>query len=181
VESTGRTHRLFFALWPGDDVRKRLAREARRFVDGPQAKAIPADNFHITLAFLGPVEARKLSGVLAAASRVEAAPFSLNVGRIEAWADARILCFTPEPSQPLHALADRLRFNLFTDGLQPDRKEFRPHITVAREWSQSEVAGSIGPFEWTAHEFVLVESESSREGSHYRIIDRWALAGESRQ
>jgi 2'-5' RNA ligase len=175
MELTERTHRLFFALWPGDGLRDRLAEAIRPVTEGKKARPIPAENFHITLAFLGAVQARRLPSVMEAASRIELPPLKLSIGDVEAWSGAHILCVTPVASPPLHMLVDRLRFNLLARQVEPDQKEFRPHITVAREWRDRNVSGSIGPFDWTADDFVLVESESGREGSQYRIIGRWLL------
>jgi 2'-5' RNA ligase len=176
MELMERTHRLFFALWPSAELRDQLAAAVRPLLDGKHARAIPAANFHITLAFLGAVQARKLPSVMEAASRVEAPQLTLNLADVEAWSGAHILCLTPKSSSSLHSLVDRLRFNLLERQLEPDRKEFRPHITVAREWRDGNVGTSIGPFRWRAEDFVLVESESAREGSQYRIVGRWPLA-----
>jgi 2'-5' RNA ligase len=175
MESMERTHRLFFALWPSDELRRQMAAAVRPLLEGTRARAIPSDNFHITLVFLGPVQTRKLSSVMEAASRIESAPLELSIERLEAWDGAHILCLTPGVSSPLHALVERLRFNLLEHQLEPDRKEFRPHVTVAREWREKVVDAAIGPFAWSAHDFVLVESESGDKGSHYRIIGRWPL------
>jgi RNA 2',3'-cyclic 3'-phosphodiesterase len=175
MELMERTHRLFFALWPSVELRDQLAAAVGPLLEGKHARAIPAANFHITLAFLGAVQARKLPGVMEAASRIEAPALTLSVADIEVWDGARILCLTPEAS-PLQDLVERLRRNLLARQLEPDRREFRPHVTIAREWRDGNVGGSIGPFEWRAEDFVLVESESAREGSQYRIIGRWPLA-----
>ena len=176
MELMERTHRLFFALWPNDQLRTQMAAAARPLLEGKRARSIPADNLHITLTFLGPVQARKLPAVMAAASSVDVSPFDLTIDRLEAWAGADILCLTPTSCPSLSALVDRLRVNLLEHQLDPDRKDFRPHITIGRDWHERQVDSRIGPFAWSAEEFVLVESESSRRGSQYRIIGRWPLA-----
>jgi 2'-5' RNA ligase len=175
MELMERTHRLFFALWPNDQLRSRMAAAARSLLEGKRARAVPADNLHITLAFLGPVQARRLPSVMAAASAIDAAPFDLTIDRVEAWADADILCLTPASCPSLRALVDRLRVNLLEHQLDPDRKDFRPHVTIGRDWGEKQVEATIGPFAWSADDFVLVESETGRKGSQYRIIGRWPL------
>lgn len=175
MELMERTHRLFFALWPNDQLRSQMAAAARPLLEGKGARPIPADNLHITLAFLGAVQARKLPSVMAAASGIDVASFDLTIDRVEAWAGADILCLTPTTCPSLRALVDRLRVNLLEHQLDPDRKDFRPHVTIGRDWRERQVDSTIGPFAWSADEFVLVESESSRKGSQYRIIGRWPL------
>ena len=44
--------RLFFALWPDEDARERLATVAR---DDSTGRWVSRDNLHVTLAFLGAV------------------------------------------------------------------------------------------------------------------------------
>ena len=175
MESMERTHRLFFALWPSDRLRGQLAEAARPLLEGKRARAIPADNLHITLAFLGAVQAHKLPSVMAAASGIDAASFDVRIDRVETWAGADILCLTPTTCPSLNALVDRLRVNLLEHQLDPDRKDFRPHVTIGRDWREKHIEAAIGPFAWPAEEFVLVESESGRKGSHYRIVGRWPL------
>ena len=176
MELMERTHRLFFALWPNDQLRGQLAAAARPLLEGKRARPIPSDNLHITLAFLGAVQARKLPSVMAAASSIEVARFDLTIDRVEAWSGADILCLTPTAYPSLRALVERLRVNLLEHQLDPDRKDFRPHVTIGRDWREHHVDSTIGPFAWCAEEFVLVESEAGRKGSLYRVIGRWPLA-----
>jgi len=175
MELMERTHRLFFALWPNDALRDRLAHEVASIVTDTRARSIPPQNFHITLAFLGAVQARRLPSVMEAASQVDEAPVELRLEQLEAWPGAHVLCLTPGRCEPLHRLVDQLRINLLAHHLEPDQKEFRPHVTIAREWRDRNVERRIGPFAWSAQDFVLAESETSRSSSQYRIIGRWPL------
>lgn len=176
MQPSARTRRLFFALWPSDALRAQLTAATRPLVERSEGRRIPPENFHITLAFLGSVDATRVPAVTAAAAATEGAPLDLSIERAEVW-HAGILCLTPAPTPALSDFADRLRINLLAKQVGPSRQEFRPHVTIARDWRERSVEGSIGPFEWRAGEFVLVESEPARDGSSYRIVGRWPLIG----
>jgi 2'-5' RNA ligase len=179
MELMERTHRLFFALWPTDALRDELVKNVEPLLERKKSRRIRPDNFHITLAFLGAVQARKLPSIMEAASSIDGEPVELELAKIEAWPGSHVLCLTPERCAPLSELVERLRFNLSAHQVEPDQKDFRPHVTVAREWRDRSVEGAIGPIKWAANEFVLVESENTREGSRYRIIGRWPLGTSS--
>jgi len=180
MEAPSRMHRLFFALWPTDALRDRLAAAVQPIVAGSHSRAIPAENFHITLAFLGAVPTDNVPRVMEAASQIVAAPFVLSIERLETWRSAHLLCLTPRASGALQNVFDDLRCNLLACGVEPDQKEFRPHITVAREWTNADIDGPIGVFVWPADDIVLIESESDPNGSRYQIKGRWPLTGEDR-
>jgi RNA 2',3'-cyclic 3'-phosphodiesterase len=180
MEPNAPTRRLFFALWPSEVLREQLAAASRHIVARGGGRSIPPQNFHITLAFLGSVAATQVPAVTAAAAAIEGAPLQLSIERLEVWRSAGILCLTPAPSPPLSDFVDRLRIKLLAQQVEPDQKEFRPHVTLARDWRDFGVEGSVGPFEWRADEFVLIESAATRDGSSYRIIGRWPLTGEKR-
>jgi len=181
MELMERTHRLFFALWPSDSLRDQLASEVAPVLSHARARPIPPQNFHITLAFLGAVQARRLPSVMDAASQVEEGAVHLRLEQLEAWPGSHVLCVTPARCEPLHRLVEQLRINLLAHHLEPDQKDFRPHVTLAREWRDRSVEGAIGPFDWRADDFVLAESEASRHGSQYRIIGRWPLMDTTRE
>jgi 2'-5' RNA ligase len=65
--------RLFFALWPSDAVRARLAQEAQSHAG--LGRAIPVRNLHITLVFLGGVQEERVVEVLQAAALSEGVRF----------------------------------------------------------------------------------------------------------
>ena len=73
--------RLFIALELPGDVRERLARSAagleKRWVSG---RLIPAENYHLTLVFLGEVPEGRLEDIAAAMEACPSPPLTLTVG-----------------------------------------------------------------------------------------------------
>jgi RNA 2',3'-cyclic 3'-phosphodiesterase len=174
--STPTKRRLFFALWPDDSLRERLGETVLPTLDGRRARKVRLANLHITLAFLGAVRENDVQNVIAAADRVIAEPFDLTLDRLESWRAAHVACLVIAPvPAPLAVLVDRLRFNLLARNVDVDQKEFRAHLTVARDWRDTRLAERVGPFVWSVREFVLVESKPSRAGAEYRMLERWPL------
>ena len=87
--------RLFFALAAharaerGADRagRRRSSRSCRR-------SAVPAENLHATLCFIGAVEDEKLDALRAAAASIRGRPATLRFDALEYWETPKILCAT---------------------------------------------------------------------------------------
>ena len=69
--------RLFFALWPDDEVREQIAADAGRTIERSDGRTVPPSNYHITLTFLGSVTASSLPDIVAAARNVRVLPYRL--------------------------------------------------------------------------------------------------------
>lgn len=172
-------HRLFFALWPDDSLRERIGAAVLPQLEGRRARKVRLANLHITLAFLGSVLESDLAKIVEAGNRTRGEPFDLTINRLESWRAAHVACLmiAPVPA-PLAKLVECLRFNLLERNVEVDRKEFRAHVTVARDWRDRRLDEHIGPFTWPVRDFVLVDSKPGREGSEYRIVHRWPLTSE---
>lgn len=176
------SRRLFFALWPDELTRARLAepvRDAARLLRRPAKLAAPA-NLHITLAFLGNVDEAALSGIRNAARSISAAPIGLRVDRWGRFGKSGILYLAPRnvPAE-LSDFVSRLWGALAECGFESEKRTFRPHITVARKVSlQVELPAPAGVW-WQAVDFALVESEPGATGPVYTVLERWPLAAEA--
>ncbi len=87
------TSRLFFALWPDDETRQVLA-EFSQSLAHMDFKQVPAYNFHVTLVFLGQVNAETVCLLKQAVVGVAAQPFVLNFDSLTYWSRPKILCLT---------------------------------------------------------------------------------------
>src|SRR5690348_18390568 len=104
--------RVFFALWPGNaaPALSRLGADVALVSDG---KPVPSEKIHLTLAFLGEVEAARLADAHDAARGVAFEPFSFALDRVGSFRAARVAwagaAATPQPLAALQsALAARL-------------------------------------------------------------------------
>jgi 2'-5' RNA ligase len=173
---TPRSHRLFFALWPDDETRERIAHAVRKAVRGSGGRPIPTENLHSTLAFLGSVPEERLTQVMALAEGSGTGPFEITLDRVEHWAKPMVLCVGCAKAPPAATrLADELRIRLGRAGFAPDLKPFRPHVTLARKVIKPHALGAIHPVTWQVSDLALVESDTTPDGSRYAVLKRWRL------
>jgi 2'-5' RNA ligase len=133
--------RLFIAIDLPDFVRSLLGRrvESLRREVRIRARWVPSSNLHLTLVFLGQVQAQFLGTVKAAARRAAAvgAPFRLRLnsgGSFPRSGRARVLWAGVEAGEALASLHTRLQAELRgVDGVSTDdERDFHPHVTLAR-------------------------------------------------
>lgn len=75
---------LFLALWPDDQVRRRIADHARRWTFPRTSKLYRPADWHVTLHFLGNVPAERVPEIDTSAV-VQLNPFELVLDRPEVW------------------------------------------------------------------------------------------------
>ena len=172
----GESRRLFFALWPDARLREQLAERIRPLVASVPGRPQRADQWHVTLEFLGAVPEARVSAVREAASDVRARPFELVLDTVEHWRRPAVLSLIPRDCPPeLHALVAALRRSLEARGFDPERRTYRPHLTLARRVGAPPDVPAPNPVSWPASEFVLVQSTSGRQGSIYEPLAAWPL------
>ena len=170
------TDRLFFALWPDDALRSVLARRIPPLLEGVQGKAQRADQWHVTLEFLGAVPGDRQPAVRAAADRIDGVPFTVVFDLLDHWRRPQVYCLTASStSPPFEHLVCGLRAALQVEGFEPETREYRPHVTLARK-VRAAPTGPLGePLEWHADRFALVRSISDPAGSRYEPLQWWNL------
>jgi len=167
--------RCFFALWPGEEVRERLALEAKRASSKGRVQH-PGD-LHLTLVFLGPVKDAQWPCVEVAAAGIRGLPFTLDIQRTGYWLRPRILWAAPtETPAALSRLVADLNLGLGDCGFASERRAYKPHVTLLRKVVGA-VPGVIDPpIRWPVSEFVLATSGAAEPGMpRYRVLRRWPL------
>lgn len=174
--------RLFVALRPPEPVREALLDVMD---DDPGMRWQDEDQLHLTLAFLGEVDPRAEQDLVDSVAAVHTPPFTLEirgVGHFERKGMASALWAGIAPSEPLTRLQQRVVAACRRAGVEPDRKSFRPHVTLARLNRSSPPAGgwlaahgtlAAGP--WEVREFVLYESRLAPGGSQYEPLVSFSL------
>ena len=121
--------RLFIAIELSEDMKAALERiQASLRRRGLRGSYTPAENLHLTLAFIG--EYPDPDAVLRAMETAEFDPFPL---RLEGFGSFRDLWWAGlSESAELTACAKRLRRVLAEADIPFDRKKFKPHITLLR-------------------------------------------------
>ena len=174
---------MFVAIRPPERIRDLLI---DAMDNGADFRWQDEAQLHLTLRFVGEVERPIANDLADALTRVRAERFSLRIlgtGRFEQRSGGALWAGV-EPKSPISALASKIERVCTDVGLEPERRAFHPHITLAR-WKgrrSREVADFLDrtrglvspPFDVT--EFILFESRLSRHGAHYEPAATYPLA-----
>ncbi|HEX5378843.1 MAG TPA: RNA 2',3'-cyclic phosphodiesterase [Phenylobacterium sp.] len=175
--------RLFAALAIPPEIGEGLA---RRQIGLPDARWRPSDAFHITLRFFGDVREdvaadldAELLGVRGEALRLELA----GVGAFAEGSDIHAVWAGVEDDSALKRLARACETAARHAGLPPDKRAYRPHVTLAylrrpvgdhvARWIQANNLLHSPPF-WV-RSFGLYSSWRTDEGSRYRLEREYPL------
>jgi 2'-5' RNA ligase len=169
--------RLFFALWPEDDVRQAIA---EYFLQTPQsrlrASTVRPENYHITLHFLGNVEAAMADCAARVAQSVQGRAFELTLDQPGHFYKSQVFWLGCRQVPPaLLALQQQLGEALQTCGYQPETRPFAPHVTLMRKLRAPGDIPEVVPIHWPVQSFVLVESVADAEGVHYLPRQKYLL------
>jgi len=168
--------RVFFALWPDDDVRLRLHQLAQQQSRRCGGRVMRAETLHLTLLFMGGVPVERLCELQRAAAGVRALAFCFDLDRFAGWRHNAIgYVALAEIPEGLLLLSKILRASVAQTGFSFDRKSFKPHVTLLRKMEHPPHVQPISALEWKVREFVLVRSVLNAQGAGYEIIDRWPL------
>ena len=175
--------RLFVGIALASSVRRRLA-----FVCGgvPGARWVDPDHMHLTLRFIGEVGGDRAQDVHEALSDVRAPAFELTlsgIGCFETGGKVHTL-WAGVDRQPLLAhLHDKVESAIVRAGCEPERRKFKPHVTLARfrdgsparlgRFLQDHGRLSSEPFE--VDEFTLFRSHLGHERAHYEALAEYPL------
>ncbi len=171
-----RNKRLFFALWPDDELRSQLA-DLQIQLPQVQGNWVHPMDLHITLQFLGPVPANRQQCILQAASAVQGFPFALEINHLDFWPKPRIAWAGPEKTpEELSQLVKELGENLRECGFKPEKRPYRPHVTLLRKTTPGMPQVLQQPVFWPVDYFVLAESRPDGEPPWYQIVESWPLS-----
>jgi RNA 2',3'-cyclic 3'-phosphodiesterase len=175
-------HRLFVAIRPPEAIRDLLV---DAMDDSPELRWVPEEQLHLTLRFIGEVERPLADDVAHELERVRADRFKLRIahaGRFDQ-RNGGALWAGVEPKAPVAELAARIERACTRAGLEPERRAFHPHITLAR-WNRRSARAADSfvernralasePFE--VDRFILFESHLSRHGAHHEVVAEYPL------
>jgi 2'-5' RNA ligase len=170
--------RLFIAL----PVPEEIADELTTLQAGvPDARWVPAENFHVTLCFAGEVQGGALRDLEEELGDVAGPRFAVTLSGVEQFSSGkqpRALVALVAKNDRLDWLHQKVSTVARNCGIEVERRKFRPHVTLARFPTGAETGHHIAQFmashstfqagPWVADHFSLYSSRQNRSGSIYR-------------
>lgn len=173
--------RLFVALLLPDEAVARLVEWQERELGGrAELRIVPADNLHVTVAFLGGRPAADLEGiaeVMREAAR-EAAQAVLEPVRYQETRSVGMIVLSDENDRAT-SLAERLFDGLERlDVYERERREWLPHVTVARFRERPRLAPSLPELgSVVSSELAVMMSRLRPSGAQYEVLESVPLGG----
>ncbi|MCW3473408.1 RNA 2',3'-cyclic phosphodiesterase [Limobrevibacterium gyesilva] len=176
--------RLFVGLDLPWEVKQRLGVLAGGV---PGARWVPPENYHMTLRFIGEVPAHRAEEIDLALATLRARGFALTLAGVGTFAKGgrdTQLWVGVERNPQLDHLQAKIETALQRAGLEPERRRFAPHVTLAR--LDNAVPTKLAAFVQAhnlfraepvpvAH-FTLFSSQLGKEASVYTAEVEYALA-----
>jgi RNA 2',3'-cyclic 3'-phosphodiesterase len=151
----------------------------------PGARWVEPSDYHITLSFFGDIDNRTASEIDGMLSYVSRSPISLRVSGLGSFGGDKphSVYAAVEPSRELTELQAEVERLARACGVEPEKRRFTPHVTLARLKGSSpmDVAAylsSRGFFpaqSFTASHFVLYSSRASVGGGPYMVETSYPL------
>lgn len=197
--------RLFVAL----DIDDAVCRKIETFLEGvrgfaPDVRWVRPESLHITLKFIGEQKEEKLEGIEQRLSEIAGSPVQIGFrgfGFFPTAKSARVFWMGMDAGPELGRLAGEIDRAMEMLGIEREKREYSPHLTLARGEGRSGAPGwrkedkvnkvflrlqeklaTMSPLDFgtmTAREFFLFQSKLQRGGAHYTKIARYELSGES--
>lgn len=176
--------RLFVAL----DLPWELKQELGKLAGGlPGARWVPAENYHLTLRFIGEVPPHRAEELDLALAGLRGRGFTLTLAGVGTFAKAGrevALWVGVERSPQLEHLQAKVETALQRAGLPAEKRRFQPHVTLARldnapldrlaAWVQAHNLFRATPLD-VGH-FTLFSSQLGKEASVYSAEVEYELA-----
>lgn len=194
--------RLFAALDIQEEIRGKIAvfmEQMRKPAPGP--RWVSAESLHVTLKFIGEASDMKLKDIETVLRTISSEPFQISFrgcGFFPTPKSARVFWVGIDAEAGLAKLARAIEGELVQVGVPEEKREFSPHLTLARAgdgsgapgWRKGDKANrqfaalqarlseiptpDFGTM--TAREFFLYRSQLSPKGSRYAKIAHFPLA-----
>ena len=169
-------HRIFLAL-PLPDALVGAVTLLQHML--PLRRPVPADQLHVTLAFLGEIDGPAVDALHVELEAVRAAPVPIALRGIDTFGGERprVIHAPVVPDPALSALRRAVGRAVRDAGLSPDARRFVPHVTLARERPRGPdlmrleqavaAAGDFAAGPVSARGLVLFESHLHPEGARH--------------
>jgi 2'-5' RNA ligase len=177
--------RLFVAIDLPDEIKAEVTVLCSNV---PGARWVPREQLHLTMRFIGEVDGGVFREIGEVLTDIKGTPFDLRLmkmGYFPPRGMPRVLWVGIEPEKETVVLRNRIESCLVRMGIEPEKRKFTPHITLARlnetpvDRLTRYLAGNgmyaSAPF--TVNEFHLYSSFLTPKGAHHKIEGTYPLRG----
>jgi RNA 2',3'-cyclic 3'-phosphodiesterase len=178
-------YRLFVAIDLPEETKEAIS-ALRNPLRG--VRWVDAAHLHLTLRFIGDADNTLFNKIRNNLSGISVPPFSLllrGVGYFPPKRDPKVLWVGVDRSAALLDLQSLVEKELLQSGVEPERRSFSPHITIAR--LKETPASVIAPFlqnnslfvapSFSVTEFILYSSTLTSQGAIHRQEALYPLRG----
>lgn len=177
--------RLFIAVKLQEDELvgiQEIQKEWAKLLKLPASTAVPVENFHLTLHFLGKVESElwePLIENLQKQSRLSSFFFDFNQALVfPRISDPRVLVMAgPTGNSPLSYLYSQMQLGLENLGFPTEKRLYVPHITLFRFKDEPLKLSQLPQVQLNLkiREYALYESRTDNARARYEVIKSWFL------
>lgn len=175
--------RLFVGLALPDEVRDDLSRIAGGLSG---ARWVDPESLHLTLRFVGEVDRGAAEDLDASLTGVDAPAFDMAFDGLGTFGNdrkQRALWAAVPPNPALEHLRAKVESAVVRAGFEPERRKFKPHVTLARLHGVAPDRlgaylahnGAFGTEAFTVDSFVLFRSHLGDEGARYEALADYPL------
>ena len=134
-----------------------------------KGRILDKNNWHITLAYFGAANVDQQRCIETQAEKITSQPFDLDLTSCGYWKKPQVAWLAPLtiPAE-LKQLAYQVQNNLVPCGFEPEKRDYKPHITLVRKAKQLPAVKEIQAIEWHVDKFCLVESVTAEKGAVYQ-------------
>lgn len=168
--------RLFFAIWPDEDLRSKLAPHRLEVTRVCGGRPMLPLTLHMTLIYVGEVEQIRLADLFAIGDAVRTPPFTYTIDVAACFGKAGVAWLAADRTpQPLIDLQTELKTGVTAAKFPADPRPFRPHMTVARGIARAVEPWHVTEVPWRIDRFRLVAAAPADKDITYETVREWAL------
>lgn len=175
-------NRLFVGLEIPESIKQHLVLLCHGV---PGARWLRDDQLHVTVRFIGEVDPPKAADIDAALGAVRAPRFSVRLKGVDIFGESRkprALWAGIEPEEDVQHLRDKVESALVRNGVTPEKRKFKPHLTLARFKERPRrlpqfltANNDFSTDYFPVEDFILFESHLSQTGAQYEVKARYPL------
>ena len=186
-DDTKKSVRIFCAIELPLEARSKIEKHIqtlKKAVPRSSASWIRVENIHLTLKFFGNVQLDRINLINSAANKVvyQFRPFEISIEQTGAFpriSQPRVLWIgVNDPTGKLAELQQRFEDECAAVGFEKEKREFRPHLTIARlrkpegarAFAEANQKLGFARESLLADQFVVFRSELSSKGSKYTAL-----------